>query len=601
MATCPIKSDPNFQRLEAFQGTKMAMYLWDKFEGNPPATAYKNIVNRKNNSIPLNPKLSAGTNKILLDFVRALNIKVEGGNAAEAILNNVRGNPLAGFDLLQKYLAVRDGAEEIVPKQVANIMLSFLGKKSELYNNLWFNIKSWSKYDELYRAHKLKLDGTTELEDLSVIDTPVGQMLVKENLDKDSDIPPYFVDMYADSNFNFTAHKQVVIDFIAEGLTNFYGRDLTTFVRSERGNPDVDKAYFEKRGFKYNPYDKESSALKKLWYKIHDLFLSLFRSKFDKLNQQDLENRVLDLVDDIYKGNYNIFTRGVERVGDSLLVPNKNDLGTFKQLEIKKYNQTLSKDPVAKSIIDFMLNNPSMGYKLSGSMVLRYYGTVYRALDEDIHDIDGVIELDTVEKEENYNEFYAWLHHKGVYIKDQNEFTSKVKEFIEQHNWYKAFTEKYPTFEMTNSFIGKDHKANQETVTVQGIIPILDEAGNKQYDDKGNIVAYTFDFFVRTKLGNYPEIFDNYFKDWKQIFEAKIKMGRAKDIVDLIYYDPFIKDIGKFTNAGYRYFSFADGTTSFNTDENAEPADAYEKPSGAEYAPTGYPEVKDETYNSCTL
>lgn len=591
MATCPIKSDPDFQRLEAFQGTKMATYLWDKFEGNPPATVYKNIVNRKKNSIPLNSKLSAGTNKILLDFVKALNIKVEGGNVAEAVLNNVPGNPLAGFDLLQKYLAIRDGAEEIVPKQVANIMLSFLGKKSELYNNLWFNIKSWSKYKDLYRSYRLKLEDTTEVEDI----------FTKENLDKDSDLPAYLVDMYADRTFNFTAHKQVIIDFIAEGLTDFYGRDLTTFVRSERGNGDVDKEYFQKRGFKYNPYDKQSSALKKLWYKIHDFFLSLFRNKFDKLSQQDLEDRLLDLVDDIYKGNYNIFTRGVERVGDSLLVPDKNNLGAFKQLEIKKYNQTLSKDAEAKSIIDFMLNDPSMGYKLSGSMVLRYYGTVYRAIDENIHDIDGVIELGTVQKEENYSEFYGWLHHKGIFIKDQNEFTAKVKEFIEDQNWYKSFTKKYPTFEMTNSFIGKDHKANQETVTVQGVIPILDDAGKKQYDDKGNIVAYTFDFFVRTAEGNYPEIFDNYFKDWKQIFEAKVKMGRSKDIVDLIYYDPFIDNAFKFTNAGYRYFSFADGTTSFNTDENAEPTDPYEKPSGAEYAPTGYPEVQDETYNSCKL
>jgi len=583
MATCPIKSDPDFQRLEAFQGTKMATYLWDKFEGNPPATVYKNIVNRKKNSIPLNPKLSAGTNKILLDFVKALNIKVEGGNVAEAVLNNVPGNPLAGFDLLQKYLAIRDGAEEIVPKQVANIMLSFLGKKSELYNNLWFNIKSWSKYKDLYRSYRLKLEDTTEVEDI----------FTKENLDKDSDLPAYLVDMYADRTFNFTAHKQVIIDFIAEGLTDFYGRDLTTFVRSERGNGDVDKEYFQKRGFKYNPYDKQSSALKKLWYKIHDFFLSLFRNKFDKLSQQDLEDRLLDLVDDIYKGNYNIFTRGVERVGDSLLVPDKNNLGAFKQLEIKKYNQTLSKDAEAKSIIDFMLNDPNMGYKLSGSMVLRYYGTVYRAIDEDIHDIDGVIELGTVQKEENYSEFYGWLHHKGIFIKDQNEFTAKVKEFIEDQNWYKSFTEKYPTFEMTNAFIGKDHKANQETVTVQGIIPILDEAGKKQYDNKGNIVAYTFDFFVRTAEGNYPEIFDNYFKDWKQIFEAKVKMGRSKDIVDLIYYDPFIDNAFKFTNAGYRYFSFADGTTSFNTDENAEPVNTY--------APIGYPEVQDETYNSCKL
>lgn len=583
MATCPIKSDPNFQRLEQIQGTKMATYLWDKFEGDPPATVYSNVVNRKSKSVPLNPKLTAGTNKILLDFVQALNIKVEGGNAAEAILSNVKGNPLAGFDLLQKYMAIRDGGEEIVPKQVANVLLSFLGKKSELYNNLWFNIKSWSKYKELYKSYREKLEGTTELEDI----------LTKENLDKDSDLPAYLVDMYADSNFNFTAHKQVVIDFITEGLTNFYGRDLNDFIRSERGNPDVDKAYFQKRGFKYNPYDKESSILKKLWYKLNDFFLSLFRNKFDKLNQKELEDRVLDLVDDIYKGNYKAFTRGVERVGDSLLVPDKNNPEKFNQLEIKKYQQTLSKDAKAKSIIDFMLNNPDMGYKLSGSMVLRYYGTVYRALDEDIHDIDGVIELKTIQSEENYDELYGWLHHKGIYIKDQKEFTAKIKEFIEDQNWYKSFTEKYPTFEMTNAFIGKDHKANQETVTVQGVIPILDDAGNKQYDDKGNLIAYTFDFFVRTAEGNYPEIFDNYFKDWKQIFEAKIKMGRSKDIVDLIYYDPFIDNKFKFTNAGYRYFSFADGSTAFNADENAEPVNTY--------APIGYPEVQDETYNSCKL
>jgi hypothetical protein len=480
-------------------------------------------------------------------------------------------------------MAIRDGGEEVVPKQVANVLLSFLGKKSELYNNLWFNIKSWSKYNELYRGYKLKLEDTTELRDI----------FTKENLDKDSDIPAYLVDMYADKTFNFTAHKQVILDFITEGLTNFYGRDLGDFIRSDRGNPDIDKAYFQKRGFKYNPYDKESSNLKKLWYKIQDFFLSLFRSKFDKLNQQDLENRILDLVDDIYKGNYKAFTRGVEKVGDSLLVPDKTDPEKFNQLEIKKYQQTLSKDAKAKSIIDFMINDPNMGYKLSGSMVLRYFGSVYRAIDEDIHDIDGIIPLSIIEAEDNYYEFYGWLHNTGVYIKDQNEFTAKVKEFIQDQKWYKSFTEKYPTFEMTNAFIGKDHKANQETVTVQGIIPILDDAGNKQYDDKGNIIAYVFDFFVRTNFGNYPDIFDNYFFDWKQIFEAKIKMGRSKDIVDLIYYDPFIDNRFKFTNAGYKYFSFADGSTAFNIEENPEPVNTY--------APIGYPEVQDETYNSCKL
>jgi hypothetical protein len=70
-------------------------------------------------------------------------------------------------------------------------------------------------------------------------------------------------------------------------------------------------------------------------------------------------------------------------------------------------------------------------------------------------------------------------------------------------------------------------------------------------------------------------------------------MGRAKDIVDLIYYDPFLDDKFKFKNSGYRYFSFADGISSFNLDRNAEPVNSY--------APIGYPEVQDETYNSCKL
>jgi hypothetical protein len=35
-------------------------------------------------------------------------------------------------------------------------------------------------------------------------------------------------------------------------------------------------------------------------------------------------------------------------------------------------------------------------------------------------------------------------------------------------------------------------------------------------------------------------------------------MGRSKDLTDLIYFDPFINDKFKFTNKGYRYFSFVD-------------------------------------------
>jgi hypothetical protein len=39
-------------------------------------------------------------------------------------------------------------------------------------------------------------------------------------------------------------------------------------------------------------------------------------------------------------------------------------------------------------------------------------------------------------------------------------------------------------------------------------------------------------------------------------------MGRLKDLVDFIYFDPYIKDKYKFTNKGYRYFSFSESDKS---------------------------------------
>ena len=71
-----------------------------------------------------------------------------------------------------------------------------------------------------------------------------------------------------------------------------------------------------------------------------------------------------------------------------------------------------------------------------------------------------------------------------------------------------------------------------------------------------NFLKYVLDFFLRTAEGNYPEVFDNYWKDWKQIFEDKLNMGRSKDLNDLIYFVPFKKDKYKFTNKGFRYFTF---------------------------------------------
>jgi len=56
-------------------------------------------------------------------------------------------------------------------------------------------------------------------------------------------------------------------------------------------------------------------------------------------------------------------------------------------------------------------------------------------------------------------------------------------------------------------------------------------------------------------------------KTGKQIFEAKLKMGRIKDIEDLVYFSPFLRDqFGfQFTNKGFRYLTFAESTNDIET------------------------------------
>ena len=126
----------------------------------------------------------------------------------------------------------------------------------------------------------------------------------------------------------------------------------------------------------------------------------------------------------------------------------------------------------------------------------------------------------------------------------------------------------YPSFTLENTFIGKDHK-NAESLTITGYVEhptemeVVDADANWKAPgrkDAGEMrpKRYILDFFLRTSKGNYLEIFDNYYKDWKQIFEAKLQMGRAKDLNDLIYFEAFKDDINKFTNVGFRYFTFAE-------------------------------------------
>jgi hypothetical protein len=473
----------------------------------------------------------------LLEFIKGLNININ--EEADDLLDTINSNPVAAFDTLQKYLALRsDITDKDLAVQSANIIYTMIGKKSKLSIELWHNIRKWSKYDEFYKYYLKKLDQNYNTNDKY-----------------DSEYILETGEEYKGKTKNNWVHRQVIIQFIAEAIK--IGADSKYF-GEKRENVDIDKDYFKKLGFR-NKY--EENVILKLINEI----LNFIREKFkgikviDKdLSQEQLLNLALDIVDDVYKKDYSKFIRSYIKDESGQVRSLKNQ----ELFEIKNFEKTLNSDPFAKEIITRLFDNPFIDYKASGSLTLRKFGTLFRAVSENLHDIDGVITYDQFKKESNALAFKTWLQTEGLALQanyKKTKFTKTASKYLEQQSWYINLKNLYPSWTLESVFIGRDHK-RAESVTITGYVEhptdteIVEETGETRPK------RYVIDFFLRTTEDErFPEQFeDNYWKAWKGIFEAKLNMGRAKDINDLIYFEPFKQDKFKFTNKGFRYFSFAD-------------------------------------------
>ena len=512
----------------------------------------------------------------MYDFIRGLKIDIiqEGGenftglsenlDAMYAWKKNDIAPPVAAFDMLQKLLLLKgDVSDEVVAKQTANIAFAFLGRKSKLAKDLWYNIGYWNKYKELYNKYDVisKDRRKVQEEDLDVSEIiNEGDDLVKMRIE------------------NPWAHKQVIIEYLAEGLLKYNpgAKEKVDFA-----NPDIDATFFAEKGY-VNPY--ANTILKTVFAAIYNWVRKMIKGNpFTQYDAQKLNDLLFDIVDDVYKKDFKKWIRGVE-VRDGMLYDKKGNL-----LEQKFYKKTLESDPFADEIISKLfssLDPAGNAYRLSGSQVLRKYGNTYRSFSEDVHDIDGVITLEQFRKEANSQEFLNWIHERGLPLMrsrnavasaiNREKFKKEIIPFLEDQSWYRNLQDIFPSWTFQTAFIGRDHK-NGESITITGYVehPTRFEVD----EDTGEVrpKRYVLDFFLRTAEGNYPEVSDNYWKDWKQIFEAKINMGRGKDLTDLIYFSPYQDDKYKFTNAGFRYFSFVDNEIDDAVSEEEVATPQYQK------------------------
>ncbi len=503
-------------------------------------------------------------------------------------LNFQKGNPLAAFDLIQKFLALKtDISDKTLLNQSAYIIYSFLGRGSKTSLDLWFNIENWNKYDDVY-AKWDKISEKNREDSMFKKELDFQLLYLDENLNKDE------VEWNEkNATKNFWAHRQAIIEFISEMLEVGLNQN---YIGTKRGNPDINKAYFESIGHR-DKYAK--STLMRLINQIYNWVQeNIFNNKaFTTYNNEALEDLVLDVVDDVYQLKYEKFIRNYY-----LSEEDGNWYDMKGQLyEAKDYEESIAKDPFVAEVIEKLFGHPFIDYALSGSATLRKYGRVLRSADEAFHDIDGIIKLEQFEKEQNSLEFLNWINERGLMLSQRygvsqrqqrinsKKFTKEIIPLLEGQSWYANTQKMFPTWKLLRTFIGKDSIRTGDSIVITGTIEhptdtelVTQDNVANGYDAKdiGKIKPklYLLDFFLRTKKGDYPQQFDGYkqwYLEWKQIFEAKVKMGRGKDVTDLIYFIPKVEDrLGyQFRNLGFRYFAF---TNESQNDLTVDITDAFE-------------------------
>lgn len=366
-------------------------------------------------------------------------------------------------------------------------------------------------------------------------------------------------DKYAE---RFEHHKNIVSDKIGfMSDKEQWKRKINDLVILDFLSENI-KTHFE------NPQEFEKVLDRKwtrddftLWEKIMTAIKKVLKN-FSSVNNQyknKLKNIGLSIADEIISRNYEYF----------------NYQKAENQIQ-KYYNQTIESDSFAKQIVN---DGQKIGLILTGSLALRKSGTVYRTIEESIHDIDFVVPYDLSNSTENKKIIQNIINHQGVDIEFASQFALK---HLQSTTWFKDFVKMHPSFKVTNGFYGRDNGYN--SYTIQGVINAetyksagtheesysyykKDSVTKKEYKvtqtrnvkhAKGEIIngtGYAIDFFVRLNVG--LDEHENYFKLWKEIMLAKLAMGRDKDFIDWKHYIPYVKskDSFNFNFEGFRHFN----------------------------------------------
>lgn len=356
----------------------------------------------------------------------------------------------------------------------------------------------------------------------------------------------------------------VILDFLQENLINHYE------------NP---KEFEKQLDTKWTRED--FTMWKKIVKEIENFLTKLrFQFKSDKYKLKKLENIGLSIADEILNQNYDYFNYNLKE--DQV---------------IKDYEETINKDLFAKELIEF--GTKELDLIITGSLVLRKEGTLYRTEDESIHDIDWIVPVNLNINKEFIN-FMDSVKSQYAHNENEDEINGIALNYITKLDWFKKFIDKYHSYQILNNFWESDlnkftmigvidgefyneNGYHTEILTYYVKDPITKRAVKtskevERYHEKGEWIkdtGYLIDFFVNFQEEEIlPKINDG-FAYWKHIMKAKLRFSRDKDIIDWKNFILFTKDKynDTFKYESFRHINWKENNQNYALENTAENID----------------------------
>lgn len=302
--------------------------------------------------------------------------------------------------------------------------------------------------------------------------------------------------------------------------------------KDKYGRPDIAKIKKEAIGqalaVAINNQWESIEEQEKSWFQaIKDWFLKLL-DHFSEMEYVNFDTLINKMAKEVIQNDYSRL--------------NKVDSSKYKLLDYAQTFADQAKIDNGKALNFMQTFCNEFGAIITGSIAYRAQGTVYRSSADALHDIDMIIK-------QSAHGISVTAPIVKAAIRNNTFGSNHLLNFIKEQDYFKAVQAKYPNLELLAAYPG-----DNRDITVNSIYSENPELRERFKNLKGSYAKrlesfteeekqqmYLFDFFLESGEDDYVTDSDRKITLQRDtnIFKAKLKMGRAKDIFDYQMYSRY--------------------------------------------------------------